>query len=249
MVVFISVVRPGWTGPSALWMQMGSAQRLRNSRRVRPLAAGVPLSRSGLVQGLWGRLSRRHAAMTAPRPAPCPGRPPTPVRYQSPDVPGERRAACFRERAVARPGSAMAWLGLSAVAAGLGRGVRVMHEPGACHAHRGPARSGRFAGGGGGGGQVRTLRLRARSIGRAGGIAGRRPGAAARFCAPANGSLLIREIEVQAVTCRDRAHQGLQLRGRGRFRPCRPPALQRDPGGKPGAYCAQRPRPGRRGRW
>ncbi len=39
--------------------------------------------------------------------------------------------------------------------------------------------------------------------------------------------------------------QGLQLAGRGRFGPGRPPALQRDPGGKPGAYRAQRPWPGR----
>src|SRR5258708_3497978 len=64
----------------------------------------------------------------------------------------------------------------------------------------------------------------------------------------ASGSLLIRDVEVQAVACRNRVHQGLQLRGRGPVRPCLPPALQRDPGGKPGAYRAQRPRPGRRRR-
>lgn len=34
-------------------------------------------------------------------------------------------------------------------------------------------------------------------------------------------------------------------RGRGRLGSCRPPALQRDPRGKPGAHRAQRPRPGR----
>ena len=39
--------------------------KLRNSRRVRGLAASVPLSRSGLVQGLQGRLSCRHAAIMA----------------------------------------------------------------------------------------------------------------------------------------------------------------------------------------
>ena len=54
----------------------------------------------------------------------------------------------------------------------------------------------------------------------------------------ANGSLLIRDVEVQAAACRDRVDQGLQLRWRGRFGPCLPPALQRDPGGKPGAYRA-----------
>ena len=53
-----------------------------------------------------------------------------------------------------------------------------------------------------------------------------------------HGSLLIREVEVQASACRNRVHQGLQLRGRGLVRPCLPPALQRDPGGKPGAYRA-----------
>jgi hypothetical protein len=31
----------------------------------------------------------------------------------------------------------------------------------------------------------------------------------------ASGSLLIRDIEVQAVACRDRVNQGLQLRGAG----------------------------------
>jgi S-adenosyl methyltransferase len=36
---------------------------IRNSRRVRGLAASVPLSRSGLVQGLSGRLSFRHATV------------------------------------------------------------------------------------------------------------------------------------------------------------------------------------------
>src|SRR5947207_15460511 len=58
-----------------------------------------------------------------------------------------------------------------------------------------------------------------------------------------NGSLLIRDVEVQAAACRDRADQGLQLRGRGRLRPGASPALQRDPGGKPGAYRAQCPGP------
>src|SRR5438876_12301858 len=53
-----------------------------------------------------------------------------------------------------------------------------------------------------------------------------------------SGSLLIRDVEVQAAACRDRVDQGLQLRWRGRFGPCLPPALQRDPGGKPGAYRA-----------
>src|SRR5262249_36404394 len=61
---------------------------------------------------------------------------------------------------------------------------------------------------------------------------------------PATGSLLIRDVEVQAVACRDRVDQGLQRRWRGRLRPCGPPALQRDPWGKPGADCAQRPGPG-----
>ena len=60
-----------------------------------------------------------------------------------------------------------------------------------------------------------------------------------------SGSLLIREIESQAAACGDRVQEGLQLRGRRRFRPRLPPALQRDRGGKPGAYRAQRPRPGR----
>ena len=32
-----------------------------------------------------------------------------------------------------------------------------------------------------------------------------------------SGSLLIRDVEVQAAACRDRADQGLQLRGRGRI--------------------------------
>ena len=48
---------------------------------------------------------------------------------------------------------------------------------------------------------------------------------------------------MQAAACRDRVDQGLQLRRRGRLGPCGPPALQRDPGGKPGADRAQRPRP------
>jgi hypothetical protein len=60
-----------------------------------------------------------------------------------------------------------------------------------------------------------------------------------------SGSLLIRDVEVQAAACRDRVDQGLQRWGRGRRGPCLPPALQRDPGGKPGADRAQRPRPGR----
>ena len=63
-----------------------------------------------------------------------------------------------------------------------------------------------------------------------------------------SGSLLSTDVEVQAAACRDRVDQGLQLRGRGRLGPCRPPALQHGPGGKPGAHCAQRPRPGRRRR-
>ena len=58
-------------------------------------------------------------------------------------------------------------------------------------------------------------------------------------------SLLIRDIEGQAAACGDGVDQGLQLWWRGRLGPCRPPALQCDPGGKPGAYRAQRPRPGR----
>ena len=51
-----------------------------------------------------------------------------------------------------------------------------------------------------------------------------------------SGSLLIRDVDVQAAACRDRVDQGLQLRRRGRFGPCLPPALQRGPGGEPGAY-------------
>jgi hypothetical protein len=62
---------------------------------------------------------------------------------------------------------------------------------------------------------------------------------------PPNGSLLITDVEVQAAACRDRVDQGLQVRRRGRLRPCLPPARQHDPGGKPGTYRAQRPRPGR----
>jgi hypothetical protein len=46
-----------------------------------------------------------------------------------------------------------------------------------------------------------------------------------------SGSLLIRDVEVQAAACRDRVDQGLQLWGRGRLGPCLPPALQCDPGG------------------
>jgi len=65
---------------------------------------------------------------------------------------------------------------------------------------------------------------------------------------PPSGSLLITDVEVQAAACADRVDQGLQLRWRGRLGPCLPPAPQRDPGGKPGAYRAQRPRPGRRRR-
>src|SRR5438105_324475 len=53
----------------------------------------------------------------------------------------------------------------------------------------------------------------------------------------------------QALARRPRADQGLQLRGRGRRGPGRPPALQRDPGGEPGAYRAQCPRPRRCRRW
>src|SRR5438876_334999 len=45
-----------------------------------------------------------------------------------------------------------------------------------------------------------------------------------------NGRLLIRDVEVQAAACRDRVDQGLQRRRWGRFGPCGPPALQRDPG-------------------
>jgi uncharacterized protein YjbI with pentapeptide repeats len=55
---------------------------------------------------------------------------------------------------------------------------------------------------------------------------------------PPNGSLLIRDVEVQAAACRDRGHEGLQLRRRGPVRPCPPPALQHGPGGEPGAYRA-----------
>jgi hypothetical protein len=53
---------------------------------------------------------------------------------------------------------------------------------------------------------------------------------------------------VQAAAGRDRVDQGLQLRWRGRRGPRWPPALQCDPGEKPGACCAQRPRPRRRWR-
>jgi hypothetical protein len=68
---------------------------------------------------------------------------------------------------------------------------------------------------------------------------------AGRLAPPASGSLLIRDVEVQATACCDRVHQGLQLRRRGRLGPCLPPALQRGPRGEPGAYRAQCPRPGR----
>ena len=61
----------------------------------------------------------------------------------------------------------------------------------------------------------------------------------------ANGSLLITDVEVQAVACANGVEQFLELAGRGRLGPCGPPALQRDPGGKPGAYRAERPGPGR----
>jgi len=60
---------------------------------------------------------------------------------------------------------------------------------------------------------------------------------------PSSGSLLIRDVEVQAAACRDRVDQGLQLGRRGRLRPCLPPALQRYPGGEPGAHGAPRPGP------
>ena len=53
-----------------------------------------------------------------------------------------------------------------------------------------------------------------------------------------SGSLLIREVEVQAAACCDRVQEGLQLRGRRCLGPGRPPSLQGDPGGKPGAYRA-----------
>src|SRR5215469_12948602 len=59
------------------------------------------------------------------------------------------------------------------------------------------------------------------------------------------GGLLTTDVEVQAVACRGRVDQGLRRRWRGPVRPCLPAALQRDRGGKPGAYRAQRPRPGR----
>ena len=81
---------------------------------------------------------------------------------------------------------------------------------------------------------------------------GKRPGALSRTGREhgkrLSGSPLIRDVEVQAAACRDRADQGLQLRRRGRLGPCGPPALQHGPGGKPGADRAQRPRPGRRWR-
>ena len=51
-----------------------------------------------------------------------------------------------------------------------------------------------------------------------------------------SGSLLTQDVEVQAVACLQGCDQCLQLPGRGRLGPCRPPALQRDPGGKPGAH-------------
>ena len=54
--------------------------------------------------------------------------------------------------------------------------------------------------------------------------------------AVASGSLLTQDVEVQAVACLQGCDQCLQLPGRGRLGPCRPPALQRDPGGKPGAH-------------
>ena len=38
-------------------------------------------------------------------------------------------------------------------------------------------------------------------------------------------------------------HQGLELPWRGRLGPCLPPALQRDPGGQPGAHRPDRPGP------
>ena len=53
-----------------------------------------------------------------------------------------------------------------------------------------------------------------------------------------SGSLLSQAVEVQAVACRDRVDQGLQLGWRGPVRPCLPPALQRDRGVQPGAYRA-----------
>src|SRR5262249_42673473 len=62
---------------------------------------------------------------------------------------------------------------------------------------------------------------------------------------PASGSLLIRDVEVQAAACCYRVDQGLQLWWRGRLGPCWPPALQGDPGGEPGTYRAQCPGPGR----
>lgn len=64
----------------------------------------------------------------------------------------------------------------------------------------------------------------------------------------ANDSLLIRDVKVLATACIDRVDQGLQQRRRGRFGPCRPPALRRDPG-RSQARTAQRPRPGRRPVW
>jgi hypothetical protein len=62
-----------------------------------------------------------------------------------------------------------------------------------------------------------------------------------------NSSLLITDVEVQAPACSEGCHQGLPP-GRGCLGPSGPPALPRDPGGKPGAHPAQRLRPGRRRR-
>ncbi len=49
---------------------------------------------------------------------------------------------------------------------------------------------------------------------------------------------------MQAAACADGVDQGLQLLGRVPW-PCRPPALQCDPRGKPGVSRVQRPGPGR----
>jgi hypothetical protein len=95
-------------------------------------------------------------------------------------------------------------------------------------------------------GKVALVTGAARGQGRADALRLAREGAdliVVDLCAPLpSGSLLITGVGVQAAACRGRVDQG--LRRRGRCGPCRPPALQRDPGVKPGADRAQRPRPG-----
>jgi hypothetical protein len=62
----------------------------------------------------------------------------------------------------------------------------------------------------------------------------------------ANGGLLIRHVEVQVAACRDRVHQGLQLRRRGRLATMPATSAAARSRGEPGADRAQRPQPGRR---